>query len=139
MKHLVVTLVACLFLSFVAEVESASQLGELAPLVGTWCSELDAKYKDHPMVRQFNPDLKPQELIFAWGDDRAFLRFSIWDLDRPNDGDRTLVVRGLVLPNAATGELVLVDFNVPSSAAYLGRWAVHPAAGRPPAAPSPGG
>jgi len=78
------------------------------------------------MVRRFNPDLKGQELVIEWGPQRRFLRLAIYDLDRPNPGDRTPLIDGLVLPDPAAGGMRLVEFNIASNGLFVGRWSVLP-------------
>lgn len=97
-------------------------LAELEPWVGVWVSRLDPKYRDHPMVRRFNPDLKSQELHLRWGIEKQTLHLQVWQLDRPPDGDRTLVSEGLALPHPADGSIVLAEYGAAQKILHSGTY-----------------
>ena len=108
------------------EGESLDSLSALEPLVGKWISSIDEKYRDHPMVRRFNPELKSQEMNIRWGVDRQLLHLDIFDLDRPSKGDRTLLVEGMALLNPATSVTELVEFNGEQELLLRGRYELQP-------------
>ncbi len=95
----------------VAQPPEEGALARLTPWIGIWESRLDPKYADHPMIRRFNPELKGHELELAWGVNREIVHLKSWQLDRPEEGDRTLVMEGMLLLNPADGSMELVEYG----------------------------
>ena len=91
--------------------QSESSLESLDGFVGNWISHIDEKYRDHPMIKRFNPELLSQELQVRWGVDREVLHIKIIDLDRPERGDRRAVVEGSALRNPRTGLIEMTEYN----------------------------
>ncbi len=91
----------------------------LASLEGSWISSLDPKYANHPMVKKFNPELKPQKLVIHPSSDTGFYHLTIYDIDRPQNGDTTLVVQGFIVPDGLGGKSLL-EYNVQSQTCYNG-------------------
>lgn len=104
--------------------EPQAPLEDLAPLVGTWCSELDPRYHDHPMVRRFNPELQSHAMVFEWGPERAYVRIRLHQPDYPRQDPGGPYIEGLVLYDAATAEIRMVEYNAQDRLLFRGTYAV---------------
>ncbi len=104
----------------------ARGLPSLQPWVGVWVSRLDPKYRDHPMIQRFNPDLKSQELRLSWGPTGDTLHLEIWQLDRPTEGSRTPATEGMAIRNPADGSAVLVEYGAEQRIFHQGHYEVQP-------------
>ncbi len=93
---------------------------DLAPLVGSWRSQVGIEYKDHPMIKRLNPDRKPNLMTFRWGVGKKVMHVSIYNLDRPNPGDTTLFIEGSLMPNPADTTVVMLEFNAESDIFFDG-------------------
>ena len=98
------------------------EIDELGSLVGTWKSEIDQKYKDHPMIKKFNPELKGQLTTFRWGVENKIIHMSIYDLDKPNEGDTTLIIEGMIVPNPFEQVIKLIEFGGDSEIYFEGKY-----------------
>ncbi len=101
-------------------------LAGLEPWIGTWESRLDPKYADHPMIKRFNPELKGHELILAWGLNRETVYVKSWQLDRPEEGDRTLAMEGMLLRNPADGSMAMVEYGGEQGIFHRGHYELQP-------------
>ena len=73
------------------------------------------------MVRRFNPELKGQEITFAWGNLQESIHLRVYDLDRPAVGDRRLLIEGMIVRNPGTGDAEFASYNAVHDQYYRGR------------------
>lgn len=92
---------------------------DLASLVGTWRSELDPKYHDHPMVRRFNPELAAHEMKIDWGPEQDYLRITLRE-----EGPEAPHMEGFGLPDAELGNAFMVEYNVEQDLLFRGHHGV---------------
>ncbi len=93
---------------------------DLAVWTGKWQSHLDEKYRNHPMIQKFNPELKPQIMEIKLDGDDLFLSLTIYDVDRPKTGDTTLLVQGFIIPDPVGIRIKMMENNVSNGNTYLG-------------------
>ncbi len=125
-RRVVAPLLLVLVATAASMAEEERPLEELGTLVGTWTSSIDPKYRDHAMIRRFNPDLKGQELVLRWGVGREVLHLQIFDLDRPEPGDRELVVEGSAVRTPGGDDITLLEYNAKQDVLVQGRYVVQP-------------
>ncbi len=101
-------------------------LGSLEPWVGVWVSRLDPKYRDHPMIQRFNPELKSQELRLSRGITGDTLDLEIWHLDRPTDGARIPATEGMAVRDPADGSMALIEYGAEQRIFHQGHYEVQP-------------
>ncbi len=104
--------------------EGNESLAALEPLIGKWRSSLDPRYKDHPMIKRFNPDLKPNELVFKWGEEKKIIHVADIQIDQPADGQNTRFIEGMVLWNPAEKKMVMVEYNVQDDLYFEGEYRI---------------
>ena len=94
----------------------------LQNLIGNWKSSLDKKYKDHPVIKKVNPELKGHIISFKWGASKEVLRLSIYNLDRPSKGDTIKFIDGIIVPDNTLRALKMIEYNVDSDIYFDGTY-----------------
>ena len=108
--------------SWKAEKVEELQLSKLKDLTGNWVSSIDEKYRNHPMIQKFNPALKPQLMEVKWSLDHSLLHLTIYNIDRPENGDTTLFVKGFILPNSFNSTVKMMEYNMDSDITHHGNY-----------------
>ena len=118
-NNLLIVLIT-IFLSTSLWSQNQIKIDDLTVLIGSWKSQLDEKYKDHPRIKKVNSELKGHLTVFEWGVDKKIIHLSVYYLDRPNIGDTIKFIEGMIIPNPATGELKMIEYNAESDIYFEG-------------------
>lgn len=119
MKRLLTILMFLLVVSISAQTKNIT-IDDLSSLEGTWKSQLEKKYENHPMIKKLNPDRRPDLMKFTWGVDKKIMHMSISNIDRPSMNDTTLFIEGILIPNPADTSVRMVEFNAQSDIYFSG-------------------